>query len=61
MVADHHYRISDVSAVLAVEEGGAPYIKVRLKGVVSSFMTRCEDEEARQSAIDEIMDILNED
>ena len=60
-VADHHYRISDVSAVMAVEEEGTPYVKVMLKGVGSSFMTPCEDEEARQSAIDKIMYILNED
>ena len=60
-VINHHYRIRDVSAVLAVEEKGTPYIKVMLKGVGSCFMTPCESEEARQSAIDKIMYILNED
>lgn len=61
MVTNHHYRIRDVSAVLAVEEKGTLYIKVMLKGVGSYFMTPCASEADRQRAIDKIMYILNED
>ena len=60
-VNNHHYRIRDVSAVLAVEEEGTPYVKVLLKGVDSYLMTPCASKADRQRAIDKIMYILNED